>query len=60
VLATIAVNELIGPILFKTALDRTGESRGHDAPDADEPATIEDPAAVSRGGVDALTSSSHE
>jgi len=24
--ATVAVNELVGPVLFKLALDRTGES----------------------------------
>ena len=27
VLATVALNEIAGPILFKTALDRTGESQ---------------------------------
>jgi hypothetical protein len=27
VIATVAINELVGPILFKLALDRTGESR---------------------------------
>jgi hypothetical protein len=26
-LATVAINQVIGPILFKLALDRTGESR---------------------------------
>ncbi len=26
--ATVALNELVGPVLFKTALDRTGESAG--------------------------------
>ncbi|MCW5836040.1 MAG: cation:proton antiporter [Labilithrix sp.] len=39
-IATVALNEVVGPILFKLALDRTEESRGH-APaladaDADE------------------------
>lgn len=29
VIATVAVNEVVGPILFKTALDRSGESRAH-------------------------------
>lgn len=28
VIATVAVNEVIGPILFKVALDRTGETEG--------------------------------
>ncbi len=32
VVATVAINEMIGPILFKLALDRTGESRGDPAP----------------------------
>ena len=27
VIATVAINEMVGPILFKLALDRTGESR---------------------------------
>jgi Kef-type K+ transport system membrane component KefB len=35
VLATVAINEMIGPILFKLALDRTGESRAHDQVDAE-------------------------
>jgi hypothetical protein len=26
VLATVAINEMIGPVLFKLALDRAGES----------------------------------
>ena len=29
--ATVALNELVGPVLFKTALDRTGESTRHEA-----------------------------
>ena len=33
VLATVAINEMIGPILFKLALDRTGESRTVDEVD---------------------------
>ncbi|HWE30667.1 MAG TPA: cation:proton antiporter, partial [Polyangia bacterium] len=34
VVATIAINEMVGPVLFKLALDKTGESRreGEDAP----------------------------
>lgn len=32
VIATVAVNEILGPVLFKFALDRTGESSGHTAP----------------------------
>ena len=36
--ATVALNELVGPVLFKTALDRTGESAGQaeedEAPEA--------------------------
>lgn len=34
--ATVALNELVGPILFKMALDRTGETASHG--DAEEPA----------------------
>jgi Kef-type K+ transport system membrane component KefB len=35
--AVVSVNEMIGPVLFKTALDRAGESaaRREDAPEAD-------------------------
>ncbi|MEO6951633.1 MAG: cation:proton antiporter [Polyangia bacterium] len=33
VLATVAINEMIGPILFKLALDRSGESRATDEVD---------------------------
>jgi Kef-type K+ transport system membrane component KefB len=29
--ATVALNELLGPVLFKLALDRTGETRKHEA-----------------------------
>jgi len=37
--ATVALNELVGPVLFKTALDRTGESAGQAEQDeAPEPA----------------------
>ena len=32
VLATIAINEVVGPVLFKLALDRSGESRRDDSP----------------------------
>jgi hypothetical protein len=31
VIATVAINELVGPILFKFALDRAGETRTEDA-----------------------------
>jgi len=34
--ATVALNELVGPVLFKTALDRTGESAGQAETDAAE------------------------
>ncbi|HZW90455.1 MAG TPA: hypothetical protein VFF12_15330 [Myxococcaceae bacterium] len=34
--ATVALNELVGPILFKTALDRSGETASHG--DTEEPA----------------------
>jgi Kef-type K+ transport system membrane component KefB len=30
--ATVALNELVGPVLFKTALDRTGETAHRDEP----------------------------
>jgi len=30
VVATVAINEMIGPVLFKLALDKTGESRSSD------------------------------
>jgi len=30
VIATVAINEMLGPVLFKTVLDRTGESRTDD------------------------------
>jgi len=36
--ATVALNELVGPILFKTALDRTGETARHGEPEAAEQA----------------------
>lgn len=37
--ATVALNELVGPVLFKTALDRTGESAAQaDQEEAPEPA----------------------
>jgi hypothetical protein len=28
VIATVALNEMVGPVLFKYALDRSGESQG--------------------------------
>jgi Kef-type K+ transport system membrane component KefB len=34
VIAVVAINEVVGPILFKLGLDRAGESRGADEPDA--------------------------
>ena len=34
--ATVAMNELVGPILFKTALDRTGETARHGEAEAEE------------------------
>lgn len=34
ILATIAINEVAGPVLFKLALDRAGESRAPDSPPA--------------------------
>jgi Kef-type K+ transport system membrane component KefB len=37
--ATVALNELVGPILFKTALDRTGETASHG--DLDEPSSVQ-------------------
>ncbi|HET9158616.1 MAG TPA: hypothetical protein VFN91_18215, partial [Myxococcaceae bacterium] len=40
--ATVALNELVGPILFKTALDRSGETARHG--DAEEPAVTPPPA----------------
>lgn len=33
VIATVAINEVIGPILFKFSLDRSGESEGASSPD---------------------------
>ncbi len=33
-LAAVAVNEIVGPVLFKLALDRTGETRAGDEPEA--------------------------
>lgn len=39
-IATVAVNEVIGPILFKLALDRTGESQSSTALDDEEAATV--------------------
>ena len=30
VIATVAINEMVGPVLFKLALDRTKESRPED------------------------------
>jgi Kef-type K+ transport system membrane component KefB len=39
--ATVALNELVGPVLFKTALDRTGETAAQPEPEvaAETPAT---------------------
>jgi Kef-type K+ transport system membrane component KefB len=33
VIATVALNEMVGPVLFKYALDRTGETQNHSATD---------------------------
>ena len=41
VLATVAINEMIGPILFKLALDRSGESRTTDEVDGSPPSKEE-------------------
>ena len=41
-IATVAMNEVVGPILFKLALDRTQESRGHAPALADEDADDSD------------------
>ncbi len=38
-IATVAVNEVVGPILFKLALDRSGESQSERALDDEEAAT---------------------
>jgi hypothetical protein len=40
--ATVALNELVGPILFKTALDRTGETASHGDTEEPEPAPSAD------------------
>lgn len=40
-IATVALNEVVGPILFKLALDRTEESRGHAPALADEASEAE-------------------
>ena len=40
--ATVALNEMIGPVLFKTALDRSGETASQD--EVEEPAPATDPA----------------
>ncbi|HET6984791.1 MAG TPA: cation:proton antiporter [Myxococcaceae bacterium] len=42
--ATVAMNELVGPILFKTALDRSGETAKHDEAEEPAPAPAPDPA----------------
>ena len=41
--ATVAMNELVGPILFKTALDRSGETTSHDEAEEPAPAPAPDP-----------------
>jgi len=43
VVATVAINEVIGPILFKFALDKTGESAAPPAPSADQEAAPSEP-----------------
>ncbi|RPH70699.1 MAG: hypothetical protein EHM78_10460 [Myxococcaceae bacterium] len=42
--ATVALNELVGPILFKAALDRSGESATHADTEESTPATGVEPA----------------
>ncbi|HEY1904808.1 MAG TPA: hypothetical protein VGG91_02130, partial [Myxococcaceae bacterium] len=42
--ATVAMNELVGPILFKTALDRSGETAKHDEAEEPTPTPAPDPA----------------
>jgi Kef-type K+ transport system membrane component KefB len=42
--ATVAMNELVGPILFKTALDRSGETASHDESEETAPTPAPDPA----------------
>jgi Kef-type K+ transport system membrane component KefB len=42
--ATVAMNELVGPILFKTALDRSGETASHGDTEEPSPAPAGDPA----------------
>jgi len=42
--ATVAMNELVGPILFKTALDRSGETASHDESEEPAPAPAPDAA----------------
>jgi len=42
--ATVAMNELVGPILFKTALDRSGETASHDESEEPAPAPASDAA----------------
>jgi hypothetical protein len=32
VIATVAINEVVGPIIFKLALDRSGETHSDEAP----------------------------
>jgi Kef-type K+ transport system membrane component KefB len=40
--ATVAVNEIVGPVLFKLALDRTGEAAGANAGRASEAKALDD------------------
>ena len=42
-IATVALNEMIGPVLFKLALDRTGEVSRDAVPSLPPPASLEDP-----------------
>lgn len=41
-IATVAINEMVGPVLFKVALDRAGETST--APEASRPHAVADPA----------------
>ncbi len=38
--ATVALNELVGPVLFKAALDRTGETARQAEPESQEPGGV--------------------
>ena len=42
--ATVALNEMVGPVLFKAALDRSGETTSQDEVEEPSPAAATDPA----------------